>query len=112
MDLKTFVKETLTQIAEGVNESKAALNKNGMKVAVHADAVGVNIPKTRTRDGQNFVSIVNFETVLDVGTAENKTNNIGVVSSLLSLGRQKGKQETSSDVTRVSFSVPLSFLQE
>jgi hypothetical protein len=109
MDLKTFVKETLTQIAEGVNEAKPQLNENGMQLAVEASALGIDLPKARSDKGMKFVSVVNFEAVLGIETTNETSGGISVLSSIFSMGGKKGKQETSNDVTKVSFSVALTY---
>ena len=110
MDLKTFVKETLTQIAEGVNEAKQSLKANGMQVASTANRMSADMTYTADVNQQkHYVSIVNFEATLDIETSQDKSGGIGVKASVLSYGKRKGSQETSNDVTKVSFSVPLSF---
>ena len=110
MDLKTFVKETLTQIAEGVNEAKQSLKANGMQVASTANRMSTDMMYTVDANQQrHYVSIVNFEAILDIETSQDKSGDIGVKASFLSYGKKKGSQETSNDVTKVSFSVPISF---
>lgn len=110
MDLKTFVNETLTQIAEGVNEAKAALNENGMQVVSSSEKMNPELMfVTDKEQHRHYVSVVNFEVLLDIETKNKKTGGVGAYASIIAIGRKKENEETSNDVTKVSFSVPLIF---
>jgi hypothetical protein len=110
MELKEFVKETLTQIAAGVEESIASVRESGGYVN---PATRINSKNT---DNSHFASMghgrnvflvdfdVNVTVVEETGTnAEAKLK----VASLLSLGAGGESGNKSSATNRISFKVPL-----
>ena len=110
MELKDFVKETLTQISQGVQESIAEVR----------DAGGYVNPATRTNtkntdsahfgsmpNGQN-IFLVDFDVAVSVeedmgGNAEAKLK----VASVLSIGGGAETSTKNSATNQISFKVPI-----
>lgn len=111
MDLKTFVKETLTQIAEGVNEASQAV-KDAKCSLVRGEQRYIGeksqiVSVTHNSDPVP-VSIVNFNVVLSEIVSDGKNSGIGVLFAPLEMGIKKGTNQQSSSQTSVSFQVYLS----
>lgn len=111
MDLKTFVKETLTQIAEGVNEASPAVKKaNCSLVRGEQRYIGEKsqIVSVTHRTEPVPVSVVNFNVVLSEIVSDGKSSGIGVLFAPLEMGVKRGTNQQSSSQTSVSFQVYLS----
>ena len=110
MDLKTFVSETLFQIAAGVADVKGRFEIEGVEAEVN--------PATRETQNSAFPSPVEFDVAVTVtdesgdGSSETIGGKVGVLS-VLSLqasaqaaqDRSKGRRE--ENVSRVRFTVQL-----
>lgn len=110
MELKDFVKETLVQIASGVNESIAAVRESGGYVN---PAAKIDISKS---DGSHFSSLSTGQNVFlidfDVAvTVEEETGTNAEaklkVASILSLGAGGKSANKASATNRISFKIPL-----
>lgn len=110
MELKDFVKETLVQIASGVEESIAAVRESGGYVN---PAAKIDISKS---DGSHFSSLSTGQNVflIDFDVAVTVEENTGSnaeaklkVASLLSLGAGGNSENKSSATNRIHFKVPL-----
>ena len=108
MDLKEFVKETLTQIAQGVSESQAQVYQLGgavnpaMRGVIAKDAYFGDM-----HDGQH-VFLVDFDVAI-TATEETRANAKAKlkVATLLSLGGGGGTNESQASTSRIRFKVPL-----
>jgi len=110
MELKEFVKKTLTQIAAGVEESLESVRDSG----------GYVNPATRTNtkisNNTHFASMPNGSNVflIDFDVAITVDDKAGTgaeaklkVASFLSLGVGGDSENKSSSTNRISFQVPL-----
>jgi hypothetical protein len=110
LELKDFVRETLTQISEGVQESLVAVRKSG----------GYVNPATRTNakntDSSHFSSMQNGQQVflVDFDVAITVEEDTGTnahaklkVASILSLGVGGESGNKSSATNHISFKVPM-----
>jgi hypothetical protein len=109
MDLKTFVAETLSEIAEGVAEAQkrcaalgARVNPNirGNWPASHADIWA--------DDTSAPAQLVYFDVALSATEGSGKKGGAGVtVASVFSAGRSAESQGERSASSRIKFYVPL-----
>lgn len=109
MELKDFVRESLSQILNGVIEAQNSLRENGCGGEI-SPAVKTDWEKSGLLFGQNGMPIQNVEFDVVV-TATEKTGTkgtIGVAISVLKLGTQGESQESSTQNSRIKFSVPIS----
>lgn len=110
MELKEFIKETLVQIVEGVQEAQECLkgsdcvinpiNKKENKPVVS----GVIKKNTLPSDTE-----VHFEVVLSQGEQVGVKAGIGVMFANAGIGGQRKTDESNSSVTSIKFSVPLRY---
>lgn len=100
MDIKEFVKQSLTQIAEAVSEANADFGKCNPGASVNpaggSNATAVSITYIPVPD----VHTISFD--IAVSAAESKT--ISVVSATMG---STGSEGENSSVSRIRFSIPL-----
>lgn len=109
MELKEFIKEVLSGIAEGVNESKTIYNNLGGEVAPNLkNPTGKNDSQMEAKyDHYKHVSTVEFEVNLSNEEVNGKAAGIGVVLGNVSLGGKRDNKNSESMNTRIKFSVPI-----
>jgi hypothetical protein len=107
MELRDFIKETISQIIDGITESqefakskKAVVNPFGM--------AGGN------KDGFGYLgytgehaSIVEFNVALTVNEELKGKASIGVLTGILGIGGQKETGTTNSSISNISFKIPI-----
>lgn len=99
MELKEFIKETLTQIVEGVKDAQEACGKVGAVVNPQIDDVKDTLRQEK----------VSFEVLLSgVENNENK-KGIGVWLPNVGVGVNKTEKQENSTHTKVSFEVYVQF---
>lgn len=108
MELKDFVRESLTQIMLGVSEAQRILaeeNKGG--------EISPSISSERGKSNMIFspsgmpIQNVDFDVAV---TAQEKTGTkgtIGVAISIIKLGAQGESNESNTQNSRIKFSVPI-----
>lgn len=92
MDLKEFVKETLTQIADGLNEGNEYINKN--------------------HDGFIHRDYMNVKFDVAVTTSEEDKTGVGgkiSVANLISIGAKDENTNQNTNFSRVQFNVNVHF---
>jgi hypothetical protein len=94
MDLKTFVKTTITQIIEGVDEAIAALPKNS-SARINPALSHANYSKPEN---------VEFDVAITVVDSSQKGGSLGI-KVLSAAGELKSETESAS---RIKFCVPVS----
>jgi hypothetical protein len=106
MNLKTFVKETLVQICDGVQDAANELNARG--AIVNPD--GTNSDGNATYVNNSFrrtVQQIEFDVALTATQEEGTQGGIAIVAGVIGIGT-RGKSETiSSSTSRIKFSVPI-----
>lgn len=80
MDLKTFVSETLTQIAEGVQDAQQRIAQGGSGASVNPE----NVPHNQ-RHGQPRPVEFDVAVVAGEETSENKGKKVGASVGLISV---------------------------
>ncbi len=108
MELKEFIKETLTQIVEGISEAKKA-NKNSMIEIAPEGVYGDRPLKSNRGESSMNTRMVDFEVALK--QTEGKANQVGIGVILASIGSKASSSDKNDNetVTRIKFSVPILF---
>ncbi|TWT93260.1 hypothetical protein [Stieleria varia] len=107
MELRTFIKETLVQICDGVNDAAQDVNIRG--AIINPDGTQSDGNTTYVNPGfRRTVQNVEFDVALTTTEGKGTEGGIGVMVGTIGLG-SKGKSDTSSSSTsRVKFTVPVS----
>ena len=110
MELKDFIKQVLSDIAEGITESQ--IENNTTAWIVPTCTFGSNIGKVRTSNG--YVPVCNIDFDVAVTSETNTKSSDGITGGIkvVELFHVGGKsQEESSaiqqNVSRVRFSIPM-----
>jgi hypothetical protein len=110
MDLRDFVSETLIQIADGVKQAQEKATEIGARVnpkltggATHAAQHGFLAASGAP------AQIVQFDVALTVKEGSGTKGGIGIFAGAVTLGSSGQSNAENSSVSRVKFSVPLSF---
>lgn len=103
MELKEFVKKTLLEIVEGVEEAQKAVKEHGAVVNpkyVKGDSAQI---------GREYVPVqdISFEVGLTTSEVTGNDKGIGVVLGPLKAGINGTGNTSESSVTRIKFTVPL-----
>jgi hypothetical protein len=105
MELKDFIKETITQIIEGVVEAQQEINKHGAEI---------NPKKVQfNEDGKynHYVSgkphFVEFDIGLTSIQKSGSSEGIGVFLGALSLGKKNEDGNEHTAISRIKFSLPV-----
>ena len=108
MELKEFVRSTLVQIVDGVNDAREEIEKKGGSV----NPVGGSFDQPSLAGRQwsfadGATEIVNFDVALTQEDAKESKGGIGVFLGGVGLGAQGKSDSSSSSLSRIQFQVPL-----
>lgn len=111
MDLKDFIKNTITSISGAIEESQNELNNKDVivnpKFIIKAD--GGFIINDDLRTNLRYVQNIGFD--IQVIAEEKKDSNLGgglkVVG--LNIGGAKGSEHIHQNTNRIKFSIPIKF---
>lgn len=107
MELKDFIKETISQIAESVNELNELMPE---KLIVNPETtMGIGkLPNVETSDGyyRNIIN-VDFDLVLTEENEAGSHGKIGVFASVLSVGGSTEEGSKNKAENKIKFSLPV-----
>lgn len=110
MELKEFIKETLTQIIEGVSEARSSASKTGAIISPtgisNSNGIGDYIKPDPYKDNRQ-VHAVSFEVGLTSEDNNQRKGGIGVILGAFSVGGVGKNEENIRAVTNVKFTVPI-----
>ncbi len=113
MELRDFVAQTLTEIAEGVVQAQESLTPIGAKVNPQISRV---LPKGEKNyevfgwadgEGSNPILLVSFDVAVTASEGTKTKGGIGVVTGIVSLGSTGATDKNETAVSRLSFKIPL-----
>lgn len=94
MDLKEFIKTTLSSIHSGLKE----INKE-----LGGKEKGKPAPFSIAREGKE--SFIEFDVALTVAQQKSKKGKASLLLSVVSLGGEKGQESSEQTVSRIKFTV-------
>lgn len=104
MELKEFITETLTQIAEGVKDASPKYKELGGMAPYYESNVSAISGGVAIKDK---VVNVEFEVALTNTNKDGGKAGIGVALSIVRAGIDKSKSIEEESLTRVKFNVPI-----
>lgn len=104
MDLRTFIKETLCQISDGMIDAQAALKDKGVRINPPYEIDKNGKFRCVNENSQHFQSI-EFDIALTTSAKSNIDGGFSIEIWGAKLGGDKGKEATSEAVSRVKFSI-------
>ena len=107
MELKDFIKDTVTQIAEAVTELNGGQTK--YKLTVNPISSSGISNRNSINVGYDTCHVTNIEFDLTLTASENKENNakVGVFASAIGLGVSSNNGANNESVSKIRFSLPV-----
>ncbi len=108
MELKDFVRESLTQIMIGVSEAQSTLEEKGQD-----GEISPSITSEREKSNMIFspsgmpIQNVDFDVVVTAQEKKGTKGTIGVAISIIKLGAQGESNKSNTQNSRIKFSVPI-----
>lgn len=119
MDLKSFVAETLVQIAQGIDEanekladSQAIVNPRyviGHGEIKDATVYGYLVEGNERNNYRQAVHAVEFDVAVFATEGKEAKGGIGIVVGSIGLGTQGKSDTSSSSNSRIRFTIPMLF---
>lgn len=105
MDIKTFVSQALTQIAEGIVEAQAATSKSGARLN----------PPLRGRervqevgDTQNYIpQEISFDVMVTVEASKATEGEGKIKVAVFDIGANKSAANRDTSTSRITFNLPV-----
>lgn len=115
MDLKEFIRESLVQIARGIQEANDALkdtdaivNPNGIQAyPTEAKAYGRIDP--RFKDTDSLVHLVSFDVALHAETGTEAGGGLKLSIASVGIGANGKTKDSESTESRVKFEIPVKY---
>ena len=113
MDLKEFIRDTLTQIAEGAAEAQVNISALGGEVAPSIrTGTYMELGKHGLLSAENgYAHMVEFDVALTASEGTGTKGGIGVFLGAVTLGSGGESKSESSSLSRIKFSIPISLKQ-
>jgi hypothetical protein len=108
MELRTFIKETLCQIIDGVNDARAEKGGDFVAPIVTSELGTSREGIARAREGRHAVYLVSFDVAVIAEERKEQGAKAGI--AVLGLGGADGSTATSQkkeNVSRIQFKVPV-----
>ena len=110
MDLKDFIKNTISSISTAIVESQQELNEKGVIVNPEKMAIGKNGEKLLQSDGYRYIQNLEFDILVGV---EEKQGGHGKgelkVVGLFNIGGGLSEQSINQNQNRIKFNIPVAF---
>lgn len=107
MELKEFIKTTLTQISQGITEAQEEMNGNDMIVNPAGLASNSNGEKYLRTDGWRYVQEIEINVGVTAIEKEGERAGIGIVTGILSGGAQASSDNSNQTVSTIKFNIPV-----
>ena len=117
MDLTTFIKEALVQIARGIEQANVALGDS--TAIVNPRSIDPSVSNTTKVYGffndkepskyYRIVQEINFDVAVFATEGTETRGGVGIMVATLGLGAQGKSQAGSSIESRIKFTVPMVF---
>lgn len=107
MDLRNFIAETLTQIIGGITDAQ----KNMMEFQKDKESeyTAPYVNPNPSSDNHKKLSDVDFDVAVTVSEGKSVEGSGGLSVMGVSLGGKGGSEQTNSSVSRIKFSIPVSY---
>ena len=108
MELKQFITETLTQIAQGVKDAQYNVSELGAKINP-ANVAGFegNVPRTKgaSHSKTRILCDVEFNVALTNDKSNSTGTGVGVLFGALNLGGKHENEDKNTELTSIRFNV-------
>lgn len=110
MDLKDYIKNTITSISEAILESQQSLSEKGVIVNPERVEIGKNGEKLLRSDGWRYVQNLDFDILVSVEDDSGSEGGAGLtVGGLLSIGGKVNEASSQQHANKIKFTIPVAF---
>lgn len=110
MDLKDFIKHTISSISTAIVESQTELKQIGVIVNPERTEIGKTGERLLRSDGWRYVQELNFDVSI---TVEDKGETNGEaklqIAGIIKVGGDQKESQLNNYQNRISFSIPVAF---
>ncbi|MGN6729089.1 MAG: hypothetical protein ACTHJG_04565 [Rhodanobacteraceae bacterium] len=115
MDLKTFIRESLVQIAQGIDGARADLNAS-TAIVNPANVVGANGTSDsriygyltdRPESASTVVQKIDFDVAVMATSGTETKGGAGIMVGAIGIGGQGKRDASNSSQSRIQFSIPM-----
>jgi hypothetical protein len=106
MDIKDFIKSTVTQISEAVKELNDELSNNGEGTIVNPYNARDSKRPTSSTSGANITDIA-FDLNVVVESGTETSGKVGVFSSIVGVGISGKEGDLNKIINRIQFTIPV-----
>lgn len=108
MELKEFIKQSLTQISQGVKESQDELKEYDAIIAPGKTLKNGEYYYVRNDShGNQQVTEIKFKVGLTINESSGSKGGIGVISGIFNLGGKLESDNSNQSVNTIEFTVPI-----
>ena len=108
MDIKDFVKSTITQISEAVKELNAELSYDGKGTIVNPSDVQKSKGSVSSSvDLKYNVTDIVFDLYVSAESGSETSGKIGIFSSIVGIGAAGKSDDSNKQVSRIQFTIPV-----
>lgn len=105
MDIKTFISESLTQLAEGIVDAQMRTADTGMLIQPPFAGIGNGTYVPKKDDGRSPYQTVSFDIAVTASEESQKGIGGGLRVAFLNTDGKMSSHETDMSVSRISFHV-------
>lgn len=109
MQLKDFIKESLTQIIEGIAETQLTKLPNNAEISPYIPVTNVkgDERKMKPQYTWQYATPVKFDVAVTAEEATGTKGGVGVVAGIFALGSQGKTDNKDSSISRLQFEIPI-----
>lgn len=110
MNLKDFIKNTITSISEAIIESQSELSEIGVIVNPEKVEIGKNGEKLLRSDGWRYVQNLDFDILVAAEEGEGANGGAGLkVAGIISIGGDLSESSKHHQANKIKFTLPVAF---
>jgi len=110
MNLKDYIKRTITAISDAIIESQEELSNKGVIVNPEKVEVGKNGEKLLRSDGWRYVQNLEFDILVSAEGDSGSSAGGGLkVAGLLSIGADLKESTSQQHANKIKFTIPVAF---
>jgi hypothetical protein len=110
MDLKDFIKNTITSISTAILESQEELSEKGVIVNPEKVEIGKSGEKLLRSDGWRYVQNLEFDILVAAEEGEGSKGSGGLkVAGVFSIGGDISESNKLQNSNKIKFSIPVAF---
>lgn len=110
MDLKDFIKNTITSISEAVLESQNELSDKGVIVNPEKVEIGKNGEKLLRSDGWRYIQNLDFDILVAAEDGDDVKGGAGLkVAGVISIGGDVNESSKNQTSNKIKFTIPVAF---